>query len=190
MSAALDSRVDELRTAIATKFLNRVAFDMTPAEANAANLSPIKTLLVNGIAWPYDASDTTSVHDGTTVIVSLDGRRYKPVPGIAVASDTVAGAVELATNVEAVAGTDTERVLTPASGKALVDAEIANALEGEDLSDIAAAIVALQAADQNLVSAGAAQTFSAAEQQQARDNIGAVTATDTDYAADFNGQLP
>lgn len=45
------------------------------------------------------------------------------------------------------------------------------ALEGEDLSDIAASISALAAADQGLVSADAAQSLTAAQQLQACQNI-------------------
>jgi len=56
-------------------------------------------------------------------------------------------------------------------------AEIASAVaalaEGQDLSDLADAIAALQAADMGLVSADAAQSFTATQQAQARANIGA-----------------
>ncbi len=101
MTAALDTRVTELEDAIGTKLLNRMAFDMTAAEANLANLAPIKTLLVNGVAWPYDAADTTSTHNGTTVIVSADGRRYKPVD---LSVDTIP-------ELQAIAGQDTTDIV-------------------------------------------------------------------------------
>lgn len=42
------------------------------------------------------------------------------------ATDTYAGIVELATDVEAIAGTDAERVITPATLKAVLDDQVAN----------------------------------------------------------------
>lgn len=59
---------------------------------------------------------------------------------------------------------------------------IASALEGEDLSDIASAVAALAAADNNLVSASAAQSFDASQQQTARNNIGAASSADMSAA--------
>ncbi len=56
-----------------------------------------------------------------------------------------------------------------------ITSRIAAALEGEDLSDIAAQITALMQADNGLVSAVAAQTFDATQQAQARSNIGAAS---------------
>jgi len=65
-----------------------------------------------------------------------------------------------------------------ATAQADATAQIAAALEGEDLSDLAAAVAANAAADANLVSAAAAQSFTAPQQAQARTNIGAVGAAD------------
>lgn len=59
---------------------------------------------------------------------------------------------------------------------------IATALEGEDLSDLAASVAALAAADNNLISASAVQSFDATQQQTARNNIGAASATDLNAA--------
>ena len=72
--------------------------------------------------------------------------------------------------------------------KAVITADIAAALEGEDLSDLASSVAALAAADQNLVSASGIQTFLEPQKQQARDNIDAASASglasaQTDIAA-------
>lgn len=71
-----------------------------------------------------------------------------------------------------------------------ITAAITAALEGEDLSDIADAIVALAQADNGLVSAVAAQSFTAGQIAQAQSNINAADATevgDTDY--DFLSEI-
>ena len=67
---------------------------------------------------------------------------------------------------------------------------IAAALEWEDLSDLADAILALVQADEWLVSI-TAQTFTAPQQAQARTNIWAVSTTavwdtERDFSTDFN----
>lgn len=59
-----------------------------------------------------------------------------------------------------------------------IAASVAAALEGNDVSDLADAIAALQAADMGLVSANAPQDFSPAQEAQARTNIGAVSQSD------------
>jgi len=71
-------------------------------------------------------------------------------------------------------------VYSSSKTKAVITADIAAALEGEDLSDLAASVVALAAADNDLVSAAGLQTFSAAQQLQARQNIGAASQADLD----------
>ena len=63
-----------------------------------------------------------------------------------------------------------------------IAAQIAAALEGEDLSDIAGQITALMQADTGLVSAAAAQSFDAVQQAQARANIAAAAQADLDTA--------
>ena len=63
-----------------------------------------------------------------------------------------------------------------------ITARIAAALEGEDLSDIAAQITALMQADTGLVSAAAAQSLDAVQQAQARSNIAAAAQADLDAA--------
>lgn len=55
---------------------------------------------------------------------------------------------------------------------------ITTALEGEDLSDLAQEIANLQLTDNGLISAVAGQSFSSSQQDQARSNINAVSATD------------
>lgn len=59
---------------------------------------------------------------------------------------------------------------------------IASALEGEDLSDIAAQITALMQADQGLVSTAAAQTFTPTEKAVGRANIDAASQADMTQA--------
>ena len=63
-----------------------------------------------------------------------------------------------------------------------ITARIAAAFEGEDLSDIAGQLTALMQADTGLVSAAAAQTFDAVQQEQARLNIAAAAQADLDAA--------
>lgn len=58
------------------------------------------------------AGDITS---GQVVLVEYDGTRFQMIGVTSAASDTVAGIVELATNAEAQAGTDTARAVTPAA---------------------------------------------------------------------------
>lgn len=75
-----------------------------------------------------------------------------------------------------------------------ISAAVTAALEGEDLSDIADAIVALAQADNGLVSATQAQAFTAPQIAQAQSNIDAASATevgDTDYdfLAEVNANL-
>lgn len=75
-----------------------------------------------------------------------------------------------------------------------IAAGISNALEGEDLSDLAADILSLTQADNGLVSADTAQAFTEAQKTQARSNIDAASATevgDTDYnfLAEVNANL-
>lgn len=60
--------------------------------------------------------------------------------------------------------------------------EIAIALEGEDLSDLAASVVANAQADANFISVGGLQSFTAAQQLQGRQNIGAASQVDLDSA--------
>lgn len=45
-----------------------------PTDLNAGN---ILSLLFNGVLFWYNPADSTSVHDGVTIIVTAEGRRYK-----------------------------------------------------------------------------------------------------------------
>ena len=72
-----------------------------------------------------------------------------------------------------------------------INTAIANALEWEDLSDLADQILALVQADNWLVSATAVQSFTDPQKAQARSNINAASATDVgdttrDFVTDFN----
>lgn len=64
-----------------------------------------------GVDYRLDTSDTTTSDDGVTCIVSADAFRFKAL----VASTTVSGIVELATDAEAMAMSDALRVLTPSN---------------------------------------------------------------------------
>lgn len=50
-----------------------------PAAATVAttSLAGCRALKVAGVSYFYDSTDTTSAHDGVSVLVSADGRRYK-----------------------------------------------------------------------------------------------------------------
>lgn len=63
-----------------------------------------------------------------------------------------------------------------------INAAITSALEGEDLSDLAASVAALAQADTGLVSTAAAQSFDDVAKAQARTNIGAASQADLDTA--------
>lgn len=75
-----------------------------------------------------------------------------------------------------------------------ITSRLAAALEGQDLSDISDQITALLQADQGLVSATANQSFNAAQQTQARENIGAASSdgigdVNFDFSAEITGLL-
>ncbi len=75
-----------------------------------------------------------------------------------------------------------------------ITSAISTALEGEDVSDLADAIGALQAADLGLVSASASQSFTTPQQDQARNNIAAAGSTEMgnaehDFVAEFNALI-
>lgn len=61
-----------------------------------------------------------------------------------------------------------------------INTAIANALEGEDLSDLADAVAGLAQTDNGLVSAVVSQAFSEAQKIQARANIGWASQEDLD----------
>jgi len=75
-------------------------------------------------------------------------------------------------------GTSTTSVWSSDKTATEIAGQIAAALEGEDLSDLADAIAALQAADMGLVSANAPQTLTEAQKTQARSNIDAASTDD------------
>lgn len=72
-----------------------------------------------------------------------------------------------------------------------INTAIANALEWEDLSDLAGQILSLVQADNWLVSAVATQTFTTEQKAKARENIDSASATavwntDRNFVTDFN----
>jgi len=109
-------------------------------------------------------------------------------------TDTVQQAIQkLQGNIDAI---DTSSVIddnvasdtkTYSSNKIAGDiaAAVANALEGEDLSDVAASISALAAADQNLLSFGGAQSLTSAQKTTAQVNLGLGNLEAADFAAAY-----
>ena len=67
-----------------------------------------------------------------------------------------------------------------------ITTQIATALEGEDLSDLAAQVAANAAADQSLLSFGASQTLTVPQQQQGQANLGLGDLTNLDLVNRFN----
>lgn len=75
-----------------------------------------------------------------------------PATGVAPASDTVAGIVELATNAEAIAGTDTARAITPANLDAVLTDKGGTALfGGATTGTIAHGVTGLAATDRLII---------------------------------------
>lgn len=122
------------------------------------------------------------------------------------ASETVAGKVELATTVEATTGTDTTRAVTPAGLQANVSAAINGLIDAapgtlDTLNELAAALgddpnfaTTINTALANRVRVDAAQTFTTLQQDQARTNINAASAsavgdTTTNFVTIFEAGL-
>ena len=72
--------------------------------------------------------------------------------------------------------TATDSVWSSSKVDSEIVSKIAAALEGEDLSDLAASVAALAAADNNLVSVESSQSFTSAQQSQGRANLAAASA--------------
>ena len=90
--------------------------------------------------------------------------------------------------------TNLTEVWSSSRTRAAITGAINAALEGEDLSDLAAEITALTQADAGLISADTSQSLTPAQQQQARENIDAVSLTDHgdpdfDFLAEINSNL-
>jgi len=71
----------------------RVPVIATAAEVATYNLAPQELILIGARSYLYDAADTSSSHSPPAVVVSLDGRRYKPVIAAAGLSPRDFGAV-------------------------------------------------------------------------------------------------
>ncbi len=134
-------------------------------------------------ALKSQAGDLTglSTTDKTSLVAAIN-----EVKGIADAA--AGGGVSINDSV-----TNTVNAWSSSKISAEITSAITAALEGEDLSDLAAAIAALTAADANLISV-LSQTFTAPQQTQARANIDAASATevgdtDRDFEADIDSAL-
>lgn len=66
------------RGAAIEKHEKRTAYVIAAAE-NPQDLTPgfIQTLVFKGVVFWYDSADATTAHDGTTCIVTADGKRFK-----------------------------------------------------------------------------------------------------------------
>ena len=107
-------------------------FAFTAHQANTAggtllrinSLAAVAVVDIGGSALPADVFSAGSVHrvyhDGTNYVLY-----YSAVNTLTPASETAAGIVELATDAEVQAGTDTERAVTPAGITSLTDILIA-----------------------------------------------------------------
>jgi hypothetical protein len=124
-------------------------------------------------------------HDITTLASVVDAGVSTLQGRTNAATETTAGIVRLATTVEAAAGTDLAAVPSVARSKAIAQAA-ASALVGaapstlDTLNELAAALgndpnfaTTMATAFGNRVRVDASQTFTSAQQQQARTNIGA-----------------
>lgn len=122
------------------------------------------------------------------------------------ATELATGLVELATTTEATTGTDTTRAVTPAGLQANVNAAINGLIDAapgtlDTLNELAAALgddpnfaATINTALANRVRVDAAQTFTTLQQDQARANINAASAsavgdTSTDFVAVFEAGL-
>ncbi len=110
----------------------RVAVILVDAdELRAMTTVAARAFLIAGILWFVDLADTTSADDGTTVLVSADGYRYKPLAEavadfVLKAGDTMTGALVMAGLApefkwfESDAGADEKRWKMQASGETFV----------------------------------------------------------------------
>lgn len=66
------------RSGLLTALEKRGAYVIASAE-NPQALTPgnVLTLIFNGVVFWYDSADSTTAHDGTTCIVTADGKRFK-----------------------------------------------------------------------------------------------------------------
>jgi hypothetical protein len=119
------------------------------------------------------AADVVIVPDGTVgqVLTKVAaGAAWDDIPAIALASETVAGRVELATDAETQTGTDTARAITPANLSARTATltrtgvvELATDAEAQAMSDSARALtpsnMAALMAVQTIATGGASKTL-------------------------------
>ena len=119
---------------------------------------------------------------------------YAAAAGTVAATDSVIAAIQkIDGNVQAIdvtsvindaaAGTTTTYSGTKIDSQ--IATAIAGALEGEDLSDLAASVAALAAADNSLLSFGAAQTLTPAQKTQAQTNLGLGDLENANFAAAY-----
>lgn len=119
---------------------NVLYLDMTAVLAEAAAADKDKYV----VAWDaYDAATNTGhlkMSDGTLIPVDLTGVIADAIATLGVASTTKAGAIEIATTSEAVAGTDCTRAITPCTLKAAIDAALADATVGAATTSVAGVV--------------------------------------------------
>lgn len=82
--AALPVATDAVKQLVRDLLVKRMAYALTDAEdsqdliaVNPTSGATILVLIQNGRVFQLDPLDTTTVHDGTTCLVSSEGKRYK-----------------------------------------------------------------------------------------------------------------
>lgn len=73
--------VKPVKSAIRNLFRDEVAAYLTKAELQAKDTGGTRLVLIAGVPYLYDSTDTTSADNGFNIIVSNDGGRYKIVSG-------------------------------------------------------------------------------------------------------------
>ena len=81
----------------------------------------------DGQVWENTADEAIKFYNGTSVVTLLD------TGGLPIASETVAGIIELATQAEATAGTDDLKAITPLKLKVILDALVIPKVYGINL---------------------------------------------------------
>lgn len=71
--------VDVVKTALRSGFRDYVPLYCTLTELRAVTTAGVRCVVIGGTIYNYDPADTTTADNGTTCVVSADGRRYKSV---------------------------------------------------------------------------------------------------------------
>lgn len=155
------------------------------AKTNLQNLVVAQGTTVKNIRQSISGVGT----DGVTEVASKLDTTANDLVGAINEVKADVGAVDLTDLIDDV-NQSTDTVYSSQQTKSLITQDIAAALEGEDLSDLAAQVAANAAADQSLLSFGAAQTLSVAQKNQVFTNLNLGADFDThDFVADWNAAI-